>query len=221
MQWIYNYIPATNHVYIVQCCRCSVFTISNSCNFISSVKYALDFYMFTSRSLCAVPNMAGFCSSLISCFPGVLLRYRANDFEVVSVNPIITGITFAFAFHMRCISIMSYSYIKFFSACFLITFLPPGIAEFINMHVTCLLPWTLISGVLSRKVLSVCTCLFQNMVNLISWPFYTNFCTWSHNCLLYNFRTYVIVQFSTHCIVSLYILFFSQYSSSYKVLQPI
>ena len=29
-----------------------------------------------------VSNMAVFCSSLISCFPGMLLRYFLNDFDI-------------------------------------------------------------------------------------------------------------------------------------------
>ena len=58
--------------------------------------------------MCAVPNMAVFCSSLTSCFPGMLLTYFLNDFETVPVAPIITGITFVFTFHMRCISIVRY-----------------------------------------------------------------------------------------------------------------
>ena len=43
--------------------------------------------------MCAVPNMAVFCSSLTSYFPGVLLTYFLNDFEIVSVAPIIIIIT--------------------------------------------------------------------------------------------------------------------------------
>ena len=43
--------------------------------------------------------MALFCSSLISCFPCMLLRYCLSDFEMVPVAPVITGITFAFTFH--------------------------------------------------------------------------------------------------------------------------
>jgi len=39
--------------------------------------------------MCAVPNMAVFWSSLTSCFPGMLLTYFLNDFEIVSVAPII------------------------------------------------------------------------------------------------------------------------------------
>ena len=44
--------------------------------------------------MCAVPNMAVFCSSLISWLPGMLLTYFLNDFEMVPVARIITGITF-------------------------------------------------------------------------------------------------------------------------------
>jgi len=41
----------------------------------------LYFYISTFRSICAVPNMAVFWSSLTSCFPGMLLTYFLNDFE--------------------------------------------------------------------------------------------------------------------------------------------
>jgi hypothetical protein len=34
-----------------------------------------------------------------------------NDFETVPVAPIITGITFAFTLHMRCISVMRFLYL--------------------------------------------------------------------------------------------------------------
>ena len=78
--------------------------------------------------MCAVPNMAVFCSSLTSWIPGTLLRYFLNDFEMVPVAPIITGITFVFTFHMCCISIVRFLYFKIFSASFLITFLSPAIA---------------------------------------------------------------------------------------------
>jgi hypothetical protein len=49
--------------------------------------------------MCAVPNMAVFCGSLTSWFPGMLLTYFLNDFEMVPAVPIITGITFVFTFH--------------------------------------------------------------------------------------------------------------------------
>jgi len=83
----------------------------------------LFFYVSTSRSMCAVPNMAVFCSSLTSWFPGMSLTYFLNDLEMVPVAPIITGITLVFTFHMRCISIVRSLYFKIFSASFLITLL--------------------------------------------------------------------------------------------------
>jgi len=54
-----------------------------------SVLNLLYFYISTFRSMCAVPNMAVFCSSFTSCFPSMLLTYFLNDFEIVPVAPII------------------------------------------------------------------------------------------------------------------------------------
>jgi hypothetical protein len=59
---------------------------------------------------------------VISCFPGMLPRYFLNDFEMVPVTPIITGITFVFTLHKRCISIVRSLRFRKFSAYFLITF---------------------------------------------------------------------------------------------------
>jgi hypothetical protein len=39
----------------------------------------LFFYVSTSRSMCAVPNMAVFCGSLTSWFPGMSLTYHSVD----------------------------------------------------------------------------------------------------------------------------------------------
>ena len=80
-----------------------------------------------------------FCSSLISCSPVLPLRYFLGNFEMVPVAPAITGIPFAFTFHMRWTSIISSLYFKIFSASFLSTFQSPGIATSINMHVLLLL----------------------------------------------------------------------------------
>ena len=71
-----------------------------------SVLNLLYFYISTFRNMCAVPNMAVFGSSLTSCFPGILLTYFLNDFEIVPVAPIVTAITFVFTFHMRCIIVI-------------------------------------------------------------------------------------------------------------------
>ena len=67
----------------------------------------LYFYVSTFRSMCAVPNMAVYCSSLTSsCFPVMLLTYFLNDFKIVPVAPIATGITFVFTFHIIIIIII-------------------------------------------------------------------------------------------------------------------
>ena len=83
----------------------------------------LYFYNSTFRSMCAVPNMAVFWSSLTSYFPGMLLTYFLNDSEIVPVAPIITGITFVFTFHMRCVSIVRSLYFRIFSASLLLLLL--------------------------------------------------------------------------------------------------
>ena len=112
MQGIYTYIPETNYVpreYNVAAILLLLFMVLIS---LVSVLNLLNVYISTFRSMCAVPSMAVFCSSLTSCFPGMLLTYFLNDFEIVPVTPIITGITFVFTFHMRCISIVRSLYIK-------------------------------------------------------------------------------------------------------------
>ena len=63
----------------------------------------LHFYIITFRSMCAVLNMADFCSPLIFCFPDTLLRYCLNDFKIV---PVVTGIIFVSTLHIRWTSIV-------------------------------------------------------------------------------------------------------------------
>ena len=106
IQGIYTYIRETNYVhreYSFAAILLLLFMV-----FISLVSELnlLYLYISTFRSMCAVPNMAVFCSSLTSCFPGMLLTYFLNDFEIVLVAPIITGISFVFTFHMHCIIII-------------------------------------------------------------------------------------------------------------------
>jgi len=135
MQGIYTYIPGTNHVpreHRVAAILVLLFMVLIS---LVPTLAPLYFYVSTFRSMCAVPNMAVFCSSLTSWFPGMLLTYFLNDFEMVPVAPIITGITFVFTFHMRYISVVRSLYFRIFSASFLITFLSPEIATSINIHV--------------------------------------------------------------------------------------
>ena len=89
MQGIYTYIPETNYVpreYSVAAILLLLFMVLIS---LVSVLNLLYFYISTSRSMCAVPNMAVFCSSFTSCFPGMLLTYFLHDFEIAPVAPIL------------------------------------------------------------------------------------------------------------------------------------
>ena len=97
----------------------------------------LCFYISTTQSMCAVPNMDGFCSSLTLRFSSMLLRYFLNDFEIVPVVPIITDITLVFTVHRQCISIVRFLRLRIFSASFLITFLSNEMAtyKYISIHV--------------------------------------------------------------------------------------
>ena len=75
MQGTYTHIPETNYVpreYGVTAILLFLFLVLIS---LVSVLNLLYFYISTFRSMCAVPNMAVFCSSLTSWFPGMLLTY--------------------------------------------------------------------------------------------------------------------------------------------------
>jgi hypothetical protein len=81
MQGIYTCLPETNHVprkYTVAAILSLLFIVP-----ISPVPALalLYFYISTFRSVCAVPSMAVFCSSLTSWFPGMLLTYFLNDLK--------------------------------------------------------------------------------------------------------------------------------------------
>jgi uncharacterized membrane protein len=85
MQGICTYIPETNNVpreYTVAAILLLLFMVPIS---LVPALTLLCFYVSTFRSVCAVPNMAVFCSSLTSSFPGMLLTYFLNDFEIVPV----------------------------------------------------------------------------------------------------------------------------------------
>jgi len=123
MQGIYTYIPETNYVsreYSVAAILLLLFMVLIS---LVSVLHLLYFYISTFRSVCAVPNMAVLCSSLTSYFPRMLLTCFLNDFEIVPVALIITGITFVFTFHIRCISIVRSLYFRVFSLLLLLLLL--------------------------------------------------------------------------------------------------
>ena len=109
------------------------------CYFTFSV-LCTHFYISTFRSMCAVPSTAFFVfgNSLISCFPGTLLRYYLNDFEMVPAAPIVTVITVSLlfvTFYKRCIFIVRSLYFGTLSASLLITLRSSEIATPISINV--------------------------------------------------------------------------------------
>jgi len=93
MQGTYHYIPERNHVSRV-CSVAAVLYLQFALHVTLLPMFnVLYFYISTSCSMCAVTNMAVFCSSLILCFAGVLLRYCLNYFEMASVASLITGLS--------------------------------------------------------------------------------------------------------------------------------
>jgi small-conductance mechanosensitive channel len=75
---IYTYIPEKNHVpkkYNVAAILSLLFMVPISLVPALALMY---FYISTFRSTRALPNMAVFCSSLTSWFPGVVLTYFLN-----------------------------------------------------------------------------------------------------------------------------------------------
>ena len=79
-----------------------ILTIYGTCNCSSRVVcFVLTLVGLLSDVCVFLPSMTVFCSSLISCFTGMVVRYFLNDLVMVLVAPIITGITFGFTFCMR------------------------------------------------------------------------------------------------------------------------
>ena len=119
VQGIYTYIPEANHVPRERSVATILVLLFMVLVSLVPALTPLHLYVSTFRSMCAVPNMAVFCSSLTSWFPGILLTNFLNVFNMVPVAPIITGIAVVFTFHMRCISIVRSLYFRIFSASFL------------------------------------------------------------------------------------------------------
>ena len=85
MQGIYNYIPETNYVPREYSVAAVLFLLFMELISLVSVLNLLYFYISTFRSMCAMPNMAVFWSSLTSCFPGMLLTYFLNVVIIITI----------------------------------------------------------------------------------------------------------------------------------------
>ena len=134
----------------------------------------LHFYIITSRSVCAVSDMADFCSSLLHSFPVSCSGIYWMTLRWFQFTHLL--LVFFFTFHIRSICTVSFLYFIIFSASFLITFLSPEIALSVNMRIPCHARFIVI--------LSVCTCSFHNMVTLPSRFVSTNFGTWSFDIII-------------------------------------
>jgi hypothetical protein len=103
MQGNYNYTPETNHVsnvysvaavlYLHFVLHVLLFCILN--NF-------LLLHQYFPKYVCSDPYGFFYCSSLISCYPGMLLRYFLSDFEMVLLVVLaFNGFAFDCVFHIR------------------------------------------------------------------------------------------------------------------------
>ena len=72
-----------------------------------------------------MPIMPVLCSFIIWCFTGMLFKYFLSYFEMDPLDPIITGITSTFTFHMHCFLIVNSAYFRTLSVSFLFRFLSP------------------------------------------------------------------------------------------------
>ena len=73
MQGTYTHIPETNYVPRERGVAAILLFLFMVLISLVSVLNLLYFYISTFRSMCAVPKMAVFCSSLTSWFPGIIL----------------------------------------------------------------------------------------------------------------------------------------------------
>jgi hypothetical protein len=194
------------------CCSCSVFTVCATANVFLPTKYVLFFYISTFCSMCAVPDMAVFWSSLILSFSGVLLRYYLNDFVMVPVAPVITS--------TLLLSHSTHTEFLLWGLCILkpsqlLSWSNFCLQTSINVHVPFLLSQILMSSLLLGKVLSVHTYWFLTLVTLPSWLVLTDFGTWWYQCLLSNFTPTSLDMSECSWVytlmMSFFVLFFCQF----------
>jgi hypothetical protein len=137
---------------------------------------------------------------------------------MVPVAAIVTGMSFVFTFHLRCISVVSFFlYFKIFSTFFFITFLSTEIAVPINNYVHFSLSKIMRSDSLLRLVLSLFTFSFHNVVTLRPWRFLGNCGTFSYQRNFSNF-TPISLQLKcswAHILPCLCVLFFCKYWNAY------
>jgi hypothetical protein len=107
MQGIYNHMPETNLVSRAHSVAAVLYLQFMTHVMLFPMLSVFYFHSSNFRSMFAVPYIALFCGSLISCFPSMLPRYFPNYFELGPFAPIITGISFVFYiyYYYYCVSI--------------------------------------------------------------------------------------------------------------------
>jgi hypothetical protein len=106
VQGIYTYIPETNHVSSEYSVAAILYLLSMVHITLFPVLNLLYLHISTFRSMCAVPSMVAFCSSLISCLPDIFLRYFVNYFEIFPADPVIIIIIIIFSFFFFAKNVM-------------------------------------------------------------------------------------------------------------------
>jgi len=88
-----------------------LFPMLNILHFYSNIR--------TVFSVCTVSHVAVFCSVLMSCFPGMLVRHFLNDSEIAPFTSIEIGITFVFTLLLLLLLLLLHvctNYTSFFLA---------------------------------------------------------------------------------------------------------
>jgi hypothetical protein len=136
-----------------------------------------------------------------------------KDFEIVSVAPVITGITFHLTFHMRSMFVIGFSYYKISEASFLITFIPPEIVISVKRHsfffhgLRCPFYW--------YGRFSQCSLAYSIMFMLPPRPVSPDFRTSSHKSTVAKFTSISLhmVQFNWPSALSPVFMFVPQYQA--------
>ena len=187
MLGIYNFTPQTHRVSIAYT-GATVLWLQFLAHLMFFPTFVSHFYVGTFRTMCAVPRIALLSSSLILCFLVTLLRYFLNNFLMIPVAPIITGITCAFTFHMRCIYIVISSYFRIFLSSFFTAFVSSN------------------TSVSIIKIIIVIIIIIINLIRVFI-SIYLN-CTMSlcYVCVCVCIYIYIYIYIHTHTHTHIYIM---------------
>ena len=130
IQSIYTYIPETNHVSRVYNLAVILHFLFVVHKMLFPMFNILNLYNSTFWSIYAVPNMAIFCSSLISCSSGMWFRYFLNDIEMVVVVVFVVAAALLFLLLLLLLSLLLY--VCLFVCCSYIS----GLSDMLNLSST-------------------------------------------------------------------------------------